>query len=579
MRIGVLASLMAAMAVGYAGESAGQIWIGDIDRYHFESQTHEFLLIGTPVDDVVNSTVDITDEPDGVRSGRYALKLDYHLDPDASPALVDVKTLQKDLISISFWIKAVGGANWVVYLLDADGAGFLAFIDVPPDEWLFVDLKPEDFEPDQGADVVKEAIELDRLDIGMAMLDARNKYDTPGLLNTVYIDDFMIAREPLQVHEGDYVVDGVVDTIDTSMVIRGDLIVQNGGQLEVTASRLHMEGNIRIDASVANFRDGIWRFNAERPEQYAIDALQGSQLTFTGGKFLLLEHLHGLIDDGSQLRFEGVHNRTNATQGITYTIWNNSTLELLDADFIGEFLLGHGTSTTVVDSELVTIWAYCQTDLGPPIVLPPDDLVESWSAPPEWGRVLSLTNAETVNWTFVASGGCNMTLQDSNPRAVGLSYRHEFPQVSTVTGLEPNLVYADFCVENNTSVPQTEFTVCLKNSSVQSWNLYASGAVVLVADDVTVGEAIAYDDAQLNIINALIDGSGGHFGAQERATVHFRAGEITAEIRAFGTTGMTIIDSNVIGDINAADNSIVTLQNTTHTGNVRLTEQGQVIVE
>jgi len=575
----IIATFLAVLSIAIPQHGVAQI-IPDFDQVDFETQTIPFSLIGVPNDPPPNAVLTVTADPLKVRTGSYALELAYEYNRDASAALLDLSFLLRDLEAVSFWIKSDKDVNWVVYMLDDDDAGFLSFIDVIGGEWQHVILLPEDFESDPLSDNPKPEVDVSRLSGALAMLDTFNKSGTQGETNTVAIDDFVILRSPYELFDGDYVVDGVVDSIDTPLSIKGDLIIRNGGQLDVSASRFQLDGNLLVeDGSVLNFHDGVWNFKADRPQQYRIDVLNGSDLTFINGSMRLVRPMKGEARGSSRLRIEGVHNRGKVTKAMTFGVWSDSTLELSDSDFVGEFISGPGTHVDVSESDQVAIWVVCEGDFGDPVVLPGGvgDDIALWSAPPSWDRDISLTNITRINWLFIVTGGCALDVEDVELRSVALRYVDLFGRKESLMGLQPDTLYADHCVERTTGDPDADFRFCLSNSSVTSWNLYSAGAIVLDVTDVTVGEVIAFDNSHLNMLNSTIDGSTGHFGSEDRAVVTFMGGTITTEVRGFGTSQMTIVDSAIDGDIHVTESSIITLDNTTHTGGVVISDDGQFI--
>jgi len=575
----IITVFLAVLSIAIPQHGVAQM-IPDFDHVDFEDQAIPFSLIGVPNDPPPNVVLAITSDPLKVRTGSYALELTYEYNRDASAALLNLSYLLRDLEAISFWIKSEKDANWIVYMLDDDDAGFLSFIDVIGGEWQHVVLLPEDFEPDSMSDNPKPEVDVSRLSGALAMLDTVNKSGTQGETNTVAIDDFVILRSPYEFFNGDYVVDGVVDSIDTPLSIKGDLILRNGGQLDVSASRFQLDGNLLVeDGSVLNFHDGVWNFKAQRPQQYRMDILNGSDLTFIDGSIRLVRPMRGEARGTSRLRIEGVHNRGKVTKAMTFGVWEDSTLELSDADFVGEFIVGHGTHVDVSESDQVALWVVCEGDFGDTVVLPggAGEDIALWSAPPAWDRDISLTNITRINWLFIVSGGCGLDVEDVELRSVALRYVDLLDRPENLTGLQNNTLYADHCVEHTTGDPGIDFRFCLSNSSVESWNLYTAGAIVLDVTDVTVGEVIAFDDTQLNMSNSTIDGSAGHFGSEDRAVVTFTGGTITTGVRGFGTSQMTIIDSTLEGDILVSESAIITLDNTMHTGGVVISDDGQFI--
>ncbi len=579
-----------------AQTAPAQEWDTDIAMLDFENEVDHYKQIGTPneddwpicVDDntvpCVEGVVSITDVPNEVKAGQYALKFSYPYVNAPSPAILDSRNLLRDMISISFWIKSDNEALWVVYILDYDDAGFLATIELLPGEWTYINLTPADFEPDLMADVVKPEMDITRLDIGLAMLDATNKYFTEPGENNVYIDNFLFARQPKEIFEGDYVVDGTTVVEDRPLSIRGDVIVRNGGDLTFASTRLDIEGNVVVENLLPEprpqtrllFDGGAWGFLSDYPKQYSVTVKDGSDLTFRDGVFRLRNNLEGDILDSSNLTFDAVR---NATRGTTWEIHEGSTLDLLDGDFIGEFILNEGSATTVLDSQLIVFWLQCEGTFPVPITLPVGiydeelevDLIAAWDSPPEWDRSLSMINGGDVFWTLNVLPFCEADVVDSTLKAVGVSYWEPFNGMTSVTGLLPEITY------DTLEFRTTNSLVTLTNTSVETWNLYTAGIMTLNVTDSLIGEAIAFDDTEIIFNNSELDGSGGHLGSRENGIVRFNGGNVAADIRSYDLSQLFLNDTTVEGNIYASDDAVVTLENTVHTGRVFLFDNAVVI--
>lgn len=574
-----VALLVLAIVLPAATAFGGTQYLSDFSVIDFENRAVPYKLIGTPNDydrEVTGAQVTTTVQRGQVKIGSAALKFEYTKADPLSPALLDTAHLLRDFISLSFWIKSKEDATWVVYLLDLDDAGFIHITDLPAGEWVHISLTPEDFESDPNSDNPKPAVDVTRLDVGMVMLDGANKYETGE--NTVYIDNFLIARPPFVLHEGDFIVDMEDVEISEATYVRGDLIVKNGGLLDITAGRFEVEGNVIVEnrevvpptqRSRLNFIGGAWGFHGDYPKQYSFLVQDGSELTFTSGTMRLLQHLEGEILLGAKVVFD---NTRNATRPTTWEFSRGATLELINGDFIGEFLLGETTHATAIDSELIVFWLQCVDTLGSPIILPDGKAIDSFVSPPEWKWGLDIQNSSDVFWTLNALPNCNAEIQDTELLAIGMTYWEMEPANASVSGLQPNLTYEDFLIETTNS------SVRLVNSSVDTWNVYTSGEMSLAIDDSLIGEVISFSNTTIDITNSSIDGSGGHLGSQDNSLLRCFNGDIRADIRSYGSSRMEITDSLIAGSIYAADSAEVVLDNTEHLGRVFQFDDASVTV-
>jgi len=545
--------------------------VPDTHFHDFENNAVLFELTGTPYNNPVNSSVSITTDPNGVWGGQKALEFSYELNENASPALLDTRLSLVDLVSISFLIKSENEALWVVYIRDPDDAGFIAFVDLLPGQWQFVELVPEDFAAVPNSINPGKMIDPSKLDVGLTMLDARNKFAGPGS-NTIQIDNFALTRSWMEYLEGDYVVDGAVDTIAVPTILNGNLIVENGARLDITASRFKVRGNVVVRGSSAlNFQDGAWSFPADYWNERSFDVSGGSELTFTNGKFELPQQIEGAIDSGSRLRFDNVVRGRG--RGQHWAILDGGILELEADDHIGEFVLSDNTQSTIRNSKPGVFWVACDAGFSAPVSVPDGNLIESWTAPIDWNRDITIVSSSDVHWAFLVLPNCDVQIQGSQVRAIGMAFWGGSTEVESISGLAPDVLYDDYCAAS------THSSICLANSTVDTWNIYSIGTVTVDVLDSMVGEAIAFDNSQLRLTDTIVDGSGGHLGSHGQAQVDVTRGEVITKIRSYSASRMNFIDSSITGNITAVDTSQINLTNTPHSGQTITFGDATVIVE
>lgn len=136
-------------------------------------------------------------------------------------------------------------------------------------------------------------------------------------------------------------------------------------------------------------------------------------------------------------------------------------------------------------------------------------------------------------WPMLAHPGVELTLRDIVPEnrvIVGLWVSDALSISSLLNGK----------THDATTLPLTDRTIRLERATIDTWNLYATGASRLEITDSWLGEVLAFGDSRVTVRRTVVDGSGGYFGATDRATVEAEESLLTCDVQATGSATINL---------------------------------------
>jgi len=550
----------------------GKVWAtathpsltNDIVYENFEKEKlSDWFILGVPSGKPKGAKIKLSSSLEEFKKGKRGLIFSYKYHKKPVPVLLH-RVLLKDFQTMSFWIKSKQKTVWIVSVTDTDGAVFSAKKALPANIWKHVNLTAKDFSCNSESPIQKKELDTGLLKMGYVSFDINNLLKENGK-NVIFLDEVKIKRSPIKIIVGGYVLNGKEREINHSTTIEGDLVLINGAQLIVAASRFEVQGDVKVVNSKLIFKNGIWSF--PQPYRYAnnIIATQGGRIEFRHG-FLSMNHaINGIAIDKAEFLFDHVE---ALGAGFTFNIGQESRLDIEYAKKLGEFVVQNGTTLIAKNSNHLLIWLYCAEGIKADLNLPENKHIRSWTAPNELKRTITVEDSQNIDWGLIAAPGSNITLRDSKLRAVGLHFLED--SHSQVSNIKNTSLYDDFTLKTS------QHELRLLNSTVTAWNFYAGDTAELEIHDSVFGESISFGQSTIKVNNSTCDGTGGYIGAKDNSTTIFEDGKVSAVVQTQGRAKFEIKNARIKGNVIATEESNIILRDSTVTGSIHQVEKGKI---
>jgi len=491
------------------------------------------------------------------------LAFTYAKQGQPAPALYHL-VLLRDFKKISFWIKSGSKTTWVLAFEDRDKAVFVTFIECPQNTWRRVEITPDQFMCSENSPVKKAKLDTSRISYGYAAFDLKTLWGG-GEENTVYLDDIRIIRSDYHLIQGDYLLNGESKVISEPTFIQGNLYLINNAELNIRDTHLIVNGDIGIDNARLTFQDGFLYLKQNyRGEQLVI--IKKGTIEITNSELLSEYSICGAAIEHSQLKLSYVD---MLMEGFSFSTLSASSLLVEYTVNGGEFIIFEDTACTMKNSSWIIFRICSWQELHEPLVYPGDDTVAHWQTPHALTNKIMLRNCSQLLYGFIAKPGCNITLKDSKIRALGFLFSGS--TMNRISNLENNASFADHIVKTKVH------TLRFNNSSVQSWNFYTEDMARLTIENCIYGESISLKNSIIKINKSLCDGSGGYLGADDHSQTIITESEINCMVLAQKESQMIFKQSAIKGKLIASGNSLITLDKTSHQGDMLIFDQGKIV--
>ncbi|HEQ72293.1 MAG TPA: hypothetical protein ENN69_07380 [Spirochaetia bacterium] len=536
----------------------------DRDDVDFEEPNalSDFTLTGIPdgpVGDAAFKAATVR-APDGGSS--TALSFSYIGNRAGAPALFHT-VLMTDFTRLTFMIKSERATTWVVAMEDRDRAVFAAFIDCPENTWQNVELTAKDFHLTDDSPVRKNKLDPARLSYGYAAFDV-NALTTPGIENTVLLDDIFVTRLSYRLIDGDFILNGRTAHISEPTYIRGNLYLVNGARLSVRDTRFVVAGEIGLDTGRFLAKNTFLHIKQEYRGQHMLIVKNG---VFEAHNVDILSEydICGAALEGSRFSLSDVN---MVMSGFSFSALSGSALSLLRTANGGEFISFEDSTLRFQDSSGFIFWICSGQELEKPLLFPNGDKVTEWRSPPELTNRVTLHSCAQVLYGFIAQPGCRITFRESRIRALGFLFNAD--SVDTVSNLSNNASFSD------TTIRTTLHSLRFLDTTVGSWNFYAEDRARLTLKSCVYGESISMGEAAIRIVSSHCDGTGGFLGTEGNSRMIVTGSEITCMVLAQDNSRLEFDRSTIQGDVIAADTSVITLHHTRHDGKSITNGRGRI---
>jgi len=352
---------------------------------------------------------------------------------------------------------------------------------------------------------------------------------------------------------------------------------------DTPAETLYITGNFFNEGNIFVFNDGVLRI------KNADFNLNGDMYVYGGGKvtadssalniiqYYIYHHAIVLTDSGKffiadcNTGFNGYQisiavtgkgeirmNRVTNRDWITAGLYQNGRAILDRVGITGEWLFSNNCYARFNRVNNLLTWYFFEDGSNVTINFPEGD--STWgfyidSTRPGVSGVnyhVEIDTSSNVMWASIPLTGSMVIIDSSTLRTTGLMFNNR----DSITGLVNNLHYQDW------TLPVGDRIFRLRNTTIQTWNLYPAESSFVEVRSSIFGELCAYEYSFATILNSFCDGSGGHIEASGNATNFCFLSSLSCDVIAknrgllvLGYTAMTM------GNIWATGASIMIIVN------------------
>jgi hypothetical protein len=306
----------------------------------------------------------------------------------------------------------------------------------------------------------------------------------------------------------------------------GNIIVINDGVLYIHDADFNLDGNISVlDNGQAIIDSSTLSIIQQHIYHRVIAVTDSGRFTMTNTTTDFAGYQIGFAVQGwGECIMENVTN----DDWITAVVSQQAQAELTHVDHAGEWLFADDCSAEFHDIDVLLTWYFCADSSIVDFSFPSDDTVNGFvfdstlSTVTNIGYHVTIDSSTGCMWATIPLAGSDVTIRDSDLRVTGLML--EGVDSYSVSGLVNGLFYEDFIL------PVEDRNYHLINSTVQTWNVYPSGATSLELTNSIFGELCGFDSSYSVVENAFCDGSGGHIEASHTAFVLVALSGIAADV-------------------------------------------------
>ncbi len=400
----------------------------------------------------------------------------------------------------------------------------------------------------------------------------------PSGFNASTFDQIALSEETfsLKAPETYYLNDTLVITSDTS--INEDIIIFQNGLLAVNSCSLRMRGDIALyDEGMMKLDNAVFFLDESYVYQYSVNSYGNSSFEAEHSTLRSNSRPFGFsLFDSSSAVFDSVRMDKSF---ITFALTGKSSIEIMDSDKAGEFVLFTEDSAElrIKNSDSVLVWLGFPKNSFGTVRGPhsPSMFIEHFRYPDTSCSGINYSvEIDSVFALFLATMACdstNVTVYDVDLRAAGSLF---IGQVSdTFSGFVDNTHYADF------TAPFPGRYYRLVNTSVESWNFYFWGRHDVTLKNSIFGEFLLGDSSIAFLSNVICDGSGGHIGNADSSFLICALSSFYTDALLEGKSLTLFYNANFFyGRVIAEDRSLAVSYNTVHSTAPFAEDSGAVLI-
>ncbi len=364
--------------------------------------------------------------------------------------------------------------------------------------------------------------------------------------DTAYLGDtLIIGLEPGEelvidtdwLHPGPIIVlgDGILRFSNTHATIVGDIITAENGQVITDSSYLYFPQDY--------FYQRILLLTGNSEMHF-----RNSTLDFGG-----MVHNMATVST-SVLEFDHVNKPDFSTVGM----YEESEIIIDSIDVAGEFIIDDNVRLDIKNAETILLWHQMGEGAIADISFPNGEHVDHYEFNDQQSGVsgvgydILIDNCRQVMWGLMPSVGSDVTVTDSDIRAIGLWF--EGSDSTEVNGLVNNAYYGDY------TASMQDRNLHLLNCNVMTWSLYTFDDTYVDVSGCILGEIGVMGHSSVNAMNYFCDGTGGYLCASDTTFLISAFSSLSSPLRASGLSlAIFAYSTQMGGQVQALQESILML--------------------
>lgn len=287
--------------------------------------------------------------------------------------------------------------------------------------------------------------------------------------------------------------------------------------------------------------------------QRAVVATGGSKVIYRDTEVDHSDLSHNiLLIDSARLELINVVNKGFTTNGI----YHHSSVYVDGINQAGEYVIVDDASLEFFNAKTVLLWHQFPEGAVVDFNFPDADTVDNYqfneSVPGVMGVGYSvlLENCTDVMWGMMPATGSDITISDSDIRAIGLWFMGT--DTVDVRGLVNNSHYDNF------QVPLDDRNLHLKNCEIMTWSIYPMDQSVVNLSGCIVGEVGTGKRSSLTGSQVFCDGSGGYVWTSDTSFMLIGFSAANGYVRSQSNSILYYAYSSLIGGYpSALHNSVI----------------------
>lgn len=461
----------------------------------------------------------------------------------ASLAALHLPALMTEASEVRLSVESKADVTLGLIAPDRDGARWIQFLTAPAGKKTELRARADAFQLTDDSPVKKEKFDAARLGFACFLFDVGFLQGATGA-NEIRIHKVEIERSDIAMAEGDQVVDSPIE-VKESTLRRGNIHVKKGGALRITAPRFVLEGDLLVEGGSVDVEGGVYVQPQQFNHQRRIDLTESGRLGLSHALAVSYFPLSLEVPDGT----EYVTEWTDQVGGMTASVGEKARVTCTGSSGLNEFVISPGAKASFRECKFLIIWFVLGPNLRGAAVFPPCGRVDSWKA--SAGHDVSVDDCENVLFCIVSNAESKGQIVDSEVYGAGLFFPGSDPVV--LEGLKNKERLDDLPLH----APDRDLRFV--RSTVTSWTIYPALSAQVTVRNCIFGETLAFHDAKEEIVDSTCDGSGGYFGAQDRASIHAKGCTITCLVVARDQATIVLEDCEVVGEVRAAGTSTIKL--------------------
>lgn len=379
-------------------------------------------------------------------------------------------------------------------------------------------------------------------------------------INAIEVSLALTGRSADTVYLGDTLVIGFESgdelVIDSEWLHPGPILVIGDGVLRFSGAHATILGDIITAENGQVIADSSYLYFPQDYFYQRILLLTGnSEMHFRNSTLDFGGMVHNMATVGTAiLELDHVNKPDFSTVGM----YEESVIIIDSINVAGEFIIDDDVRLDIKNAETILLWHQMGDGAVADINFPAGEYVDYYEFNDQQSGVsgvgydILIDNCRQVMWGLMPSEGSDITVTDSDIRAIGLWF--EGSDSTEVKGLVNNAYYGDF------TAPMQDRNLHLLNCEVMTWSLYSFDNAYVDVSGCILGEIGVMGHSEVSAFNYFCDGSGGYLWAADTTLLVSGMSSLMSALRSTNESMLIFAYSTQMnGLVQALDNSIMML--------------------